>query len=52
MRKLVKLRHSRYAENAFPLGREYPVFIYREKVLGWGYYWQGDDPFKKLSPSE
>ena len=52
VRKLVKLRHSRYAENGFPLGREYRVFIYCEKVLGWGYYWQGEDPLKKLSPSE
>lgn len=52
VRKLVKLRHSRYAENGFPLGREYRVFIYREQVLGWGYYWQGDDPLKKLSVSE
>ncbi|MGD1698792.1 hypothetical protein [Dapis sp. BLCC M229] len=27
VRKLVKLRHSRYAENGFTLAREYRVFI-------------------------
>lgn len=51
-RKLVKLKHSRYSSNGFPLGREYRVFIYCEQILGWGYYWQGEDPLKKLDPSE
>ncbi|MGB3509966.1 MAG: ATP-grasp domain-containing protein [Microcoleaceae cyanobacterium] len=52
VRKLVKFKYSRYAENGFPLGREYRVFIYREQILGWGYYWEGEDRLKKLSPNE
>lgn len=51
-RKLVKFRHSRYSPDGFPLGREYRVFIYCQKVLGYGYYWEGDDCLKKLSARE
>lgn len=52
VRKLVKLRHCQTSPEGFPFGREYRVFIYREKILGHGYYWEGDDPLKKLSSQE
>jgi hypothetical protein len=52
VRKLVKLRYSRTSGLGFPLGREYRVFLYHQKVLGYGYYWDGDDPLKKLSEDE
>ncbi|MEM9540424.1 MAG: ATP-grasp domain-containing protein [Cyanobacteria bacterium P01_E01_bin.42] len=52
VRKLVKLRYSRTSGEGFPLGREYRVFLYRQKVLGYGYYWDGDDPLKILSEPE
>lgn len=52
LRKLVNLRHSRVAADGFPLGREFRVFIYRQHVLSYGYYWHGDDPDKFLSVPE
>jgi len=52
LRQLVKLRHSRVAANGFPLGREFRVFIYRQRILSYGYYWHGDDPGKFLSVPE
>ena len=52
VRKLVRLRHSRVSAEGFPLGREYRVFLLRGEVLGWGYYWEGDDPLKALAPDE
>jgi hypothetical protein len=52
VRELVKLRYSRTSPQGFPFGREYRVFIYRQKILGYGYYWDGDDPLKKLSSEE
>jgi hypothetical protein len=52
VRKLVQLRHSRKSAQGFPFGREYRVFLYRDKVLGYGYYWEGDDPLKELSKEE
>ena len=51
-RQLVKLRHSRTSAQGFPLGREYRVFLYQQTILGWGYYWEGDDPFKALTTDE
>lgn len=52
VRRLVPLRHSRFSDEGFPLGREYRVFLYGQRVLGFGYYWEGDDPLRALSPSE
>jgi len=39
VRRLVKLRTTRAAPGGFPLGREYRVFVYRQQVLAYGYYW-------------
>lgn len=52
VREFVKLRHSRSSPAGFPFGREYRVFIYRQQILGWGYYWEGDDPLKPLTNRE
>lgn len=52
VRRLVKLRHARLSGQGFPFGREYRVFLYRGEVLGFGYYWEGDDPLKPLLPAE
>ena len=52
VRKLVKLRHSRTSAEGFPFGREYRVFLYGTEVLGYGYYWEGDDPLKVLTAEE
>lgn len=52
VRRLVDLRHSRVSDEGFPLGREYRVFLYLDSVLGFGYYWEGDDPLRDLDDSE
>jgi hypothetical protein len=52
VRRLVPLRHSRVGPQGFPFGREYRVFVYRERVLAWGYYWEGDDPLRQLGEAE
>ena len=52
VRELVKLRYARSSELGFPFGREYRCFIHQQKVLGYGYYWEGDDPLKALSRTE
>ena len=52
VRQLARLRASRISAQGFPFGREYRVFLYNERVLAWGYYWEGDDPLKPLSREE
>lgn len=52
IRKLVNLCYSRVSDEGFPLGREYRVFLYNEEVMGYGYYWDGDDPLMKVSQDE
>jgi hypothetical protein len=52
VRKLVELKRSRYSDEGFPLGREYRLFLYRDKILGYGYYWEGEDPLSELNPAE
>jgi hypothetical protein len=52
IRQLVKLRYSQKSSEDFPFGREYRVFIYKNQIVGFGYYWEGDDELKDLSESE
>jgi hypothetical protein len=52
VRRLVPLRHTRFSDEGFPLGREYRAFLYRDRVLGFGYYWEGDDPLRSLESDE
>jgi hypothetical protein len=52
VRELVSLRYVRLGPGEFPLGREFRVFLLHQQIVGWGYYWEGDDPLSKLSPEE
>jgi len=52
VRRLEKLRYVRSSPEGFPFGREYRVFIYKQRILGYGYYWEGDDPLKPLTAAE
>jgi hypothetical protein len=52
VRKLVHLRHCQSSPEGFPFGREYRIFLYGQRVLAWGYYWEGDDPLKPLASEE
>ncbi|MEM6268286.1 MAG: ATP-grasp domain-containing protein [Bacteroidota bacterium] len=50
-REYVPLRHTRMA-GQFPQGREYRLFIYREEILAWGYYWEEPDELAGLTAEE
>jgi hypothetical protein len=52
LREVVALRHTRSSAEGFPFGREYRLFVYRGRILGLGYYWEGDDPLKDLAADE
>lgn len=52
VRRLARLRHVRTSAQGFPLGREFRAFVYREQIIGLGYYWEGNDPLKTLAPVE
>lgn len=52
VREFVRLKHHRTSKEGFPLGREYRVFLYQGEVLGFGYYWEGEDLYKALSSEE
>ncbi|MBN1310554.1 MAG: ATP-grasp domain-containing protein [Anaerolineae bacterium] len=52
IRELVRLRHSRYAGNGFPAGREFRAFVLKGKVAALGYYWEGSDDLSHLAPDE
>jgi ATP-grasp domain, R2K clade family 3 len=52
VRRVVRLRHTRTSPQGFPLGREYRVFVYRQRVVVWGYYWEGEDDLKALTAGE
>ena len=41
IRELVPIRHVNKTALGFPIGREYRVFLYKDTVLGYGYYWGG-----------
>ena len=49
VRKLVMLRHAQQTPDGFPLGREYRVFVYQQRILAFGYYWdEHADPYPLL----
>lgn len=52
VRKLVSLRSTCKAPNGFPMGREFRVFLYNNKVLEYGYYWDTKNELSKLSTQE
>lgn len=52
VKPFIELRHERTGPGGFALGREFRVVVYRGRVLGWGYYWEGTDSLARLSASE
>jgi hypothetical protein len=52
VRQLVRLRHVRSSEDGFPFGREYRVFLHDGQPLAHGYFWEGEDELRALSPEE
>lgn len=53
VRRLVPLRRVPGAQGDFPLSREYRVFLYRTRVLAFGFYWEDyDDPFRLTTEDE
>ena len=52
VRELVQLRFANKTALGFPIGREFRIFMYGTQVLGYGYYWDGDDPLSVLTPAE
>ena len=52
VRELVRLNVITTDPNGFPIGREYRVFVYRGKVLAYGFYWDDYNDSKALSSSE
>lgn len=49
IRQLVKLRTVATDPNGFPIGREYRAFVYQNKILDYGFYWdQYRDSFPLL----
>lgn len=52
VRQIVPLLHSRTSDQGFPLGREFRVFLLGQRVLSCGYYWEGFDPHRDLTPNE
>lgn len=47
LRQLVPLRHRSIMPGDFPQGREYRVFLYKQEIIAFGYYW---DEFKDEYP--
>lgn len=52
VRRLVPLRYNRLSDEGFRMGREYRVFLLGERVVGYGYYWEGWDELRDLSAPE
>ncbi len=52
VRHLVPLRYNRLSDEGFRLGREYRVFLLDERVVGYGYYWEGWDELRDLNAQE
>lgn len=52
LRHLVSLRYNRLSDEGFRLGREYRVFLLGERVVGFGYYWEGRDALRDLNDEE
>lgn len=48
----VRLRHTRYAANGFPLGRQYQVVLHQQTLVTYGYRWAGDDSLLFLDTDE
>jgi ATP-grasp domain, R2K clade family 3 len=45
----INLRYAKTAPDGSPLGRIFRVFLYRQIILTYGYFWAADDPLRWLS---
>jgi hypothetical protein len=52
VRRLVPLRYVAGALGDFPISREYRVFLYRDQVLTFGFYWEEYADTWRFSPSD
>ena len=52
VRQLAPLRHVTGAVGAFPISREYRVFLAREQVLAAGFYWEEYADTWRFSPAD
>lgn len=51
-RKVMPLRKSGAVVGGFPEAREYRCFLFRSRMIGFGYYWSKSDPFGPLSSED
>lgn len=52
VRQLLKLQAHRTLPNGFPLAREFRLWVYKQTILTYGYYWPIDNPLKWLTVEE
>ena len=52
VREYKPLRHIRKTGLGFPIGREYRVFMYKNRIIEFGYYWEDTDELSELNPVE
>lgn len=52
LRQWVKLRHARTTAEGFPIGREFYVILHGQRVITYGYCWEGEDDQRYLSTPE
>jgi hypothetical protein len=51
-REILNLRQNGKMHVNFPTSREYRIYLYKNAVLGMGYYWGTKDPFGELTANE
>ena len=51
VRQAADLRHSQ-TDQSEPLGRSFRVYLYRQTILTYAYFWEADDPLKWLTVEE
>lgn len=52
LRRILELKYEETTPSGFPMGREYRVMLYRNKVIDYGYYWMTQHHFSKLNSEE
>jgi hypothetical protein len=50
--RLAPLRRLEGTLGDFPISREYRVFLYRQRVLAFGFYWDDDEDSARLSTTD
>jgi hypothetical protein len=52
LREYHPLKHLRKSGLGFPIGREFRVFMHKEIILEFGYYWEDEDALSRLNQDE